>query len=360
VCYVNQMTYEQRKMVIAKRLLPGFFAVILVASSCGSSTNDRALNDALAELAAAETERDAAIIALEKSTEALETTDAAPESPSTTETSPSTTESPATVATTTTAPEATDEMVLTFDYAWMESSEAVAALQELIGVNADGVYGSNTRRAHYIALVAAGLTTSDLAGCVPMLKSDRSLFGIQIATDMETTIEFMVQTCGEMNEVVIYEGSPDFPSDLDGTAWYHPCSYDSYDFTHRSWGEDEEEITLSFVRIGDGGGFIGWESRPALPTFPSGVSLGMATVDVLNILGLNADNLKSPAMHYPGMDGIEDWFDDWDQIIHWGQAPEDTTLPIFEGHGMPYNASELEFTDGVLSGWDVSPYSVCQ
>ena len=211
------MTYEQRKMVIAKRLLPGFFAVILVASSCGSSTNDRALNDALAELAAAETERDAAIIALEKSTEALETTDAAPESPSTTE-------SPATVATTTTAPEVTDEMVLTFDYAWMESSESVAALQELIEVNADGVYGSDTRRAHYIALVAAGLTTSDLAGCVPMLKSDRSLFGIQIATDMETTIEFMVQTCGEMNEVVIYEGSPDFPSDLDGTAWYHPCS----------------------------------------------------------------------------------------------------------------------------------------
>ena len=42
---------------------------------------------------------------------------------------------------------------LTANYLWMESSEAVESLQEILDLAADGIYGSQTRRAHHSLLI---------------------------------------------------------------------------------------------------------------------------------------------------------------------------------------------------------------
>ena len=47
--------------------------------------------------------------------------------------------------------------VLVDEYAWMERSEGVKALQERLGVETDGVYGLETRTAHAAELAAFGL-----------------------------------------------------------------------------------------------------------------------------------------------------------------------------------------------------------
>lgn len=47
--------------------------------------------------------------------------------------------------------------VLVDEYAWMERSEGVEALQERLGVETDGVYGLETRTAHAAELAAFGL-----------------------------------------------------------------------------------------------------------------------------------------------------------------------------------------------------------
>lgn len=46
---------------------------------------------------------------------------------------------------------------LVAQYAWMERSEAVEALQERLGIQTDGVYGRETREAHEAELAAFGL-----------------------------------------------------------------------------------------------------------------------------------------------------------------------------------------------------------
>jgi hypothetical protein len=64
-----------------------------------------------------------------------------------------------TTTTTSTPVEVTDEDdVLTFAYEWGPSEEAVA-LQTLLGITADGWYGSGTRIAHVAELESRGLPT---------------------------------------------------------------------------------------------------------------------------------------------------------------------------------------------------------
>lgn len=64
---------------------------------------------------------------------------------------------------TTTVPETTDDEVLLASYEWNETSDAVAALQLIIGATPDGNYGPKTRAAHLAELTARGLST----GAVP-------------------------------------------------------------------------------------------------------------------------------------------------------------------------------------------------
>ena len=57
--------------------------------------------------------------------------------------------------------------VLTDTYTWDERSERVAALQEALGINADGWYSNSTQRAHRMALAFVGLS-SDTVPTAPL------------------------------------------------------------------------------------------------------------------------------------------------------------------------------------------------
>ena len=78
------------------------------------------------------------------------------EPPTTTSTTTSTTTTSSTTTTTTIAPALTDE------FSWGERSDNVRALQLVIGVQVDGVYGPVTRTAHETALEDLGLPTDDV------------------------------------------------------------------------------------------------------------------------------------------------------------------------------------------------------
>ena len=59
--------------------------------------------------------------------------------------------------------------ILTNSFVWYENSESVESLQEALGVNADGWYGSITREAHLEALLSYGLPTDGVPdeGLIP-------------------------------------------------------------------------------------------------------------------------------------------------------------------------------------------------
>jgi hypothetical protein len=59
----------------------------------------------------------------------------------------------------TSIPDTRYEVTLTESYTWMENSDEVIELQELLGLDADGIYGPVTRNAHVLAIDLISLPT---------------------------------------------------------------------------------------------------------------------------------------------------------------------------------------------------------
>ena len=106
----------------------------------------------------------------ETTTAATSTSSAAAPTTSTTETTRSTTSSaPSTTSSTTSSTSSTttealdpETAILTAPYQWMENSDQVVALQQLLGLGDDGVYGPGTRAAHLTENETRGLATDTL------------------------------------------------------------------------------------------------------------------------------------------------------------------------------------------------------
>ena len=137
------------------KTLGAVLAVVVLGGACSSSGPDPDLAAALAAL-------EEATAALEASEAALAAAATTTVAPATTTIAPATTEVPTT--TEADAPEPVDDgeaAVLTAVYEWGPSDETVA-LQELLGIEADGWYGSDTQAAHIAELESQDLGTDNV------------------------------------------------------------------------------------------------------------------------------------------------------------------------------------------------------
>ena len=73
-------------------------------------------------------------------------------------------QTPTSLASPTTVFPVSEDLVLASTFAWGESSPRVRLLQQVLGTTADGIYGEDTRAAHFAALSRRGLST----GGVPL------------------------------------------------------------------------------------------------------------------------------------------------------------------------------------------------
>jgi len=145
-----------------KRFLLSFTVLLtlsLLSAGCGLfSSNDGEIETLRSEVAILTEE----IVDLKSDVAALE---AAPAVTETTTTTTTTTEAPSESVTTPPADleeETVDEeAILLASYAWGPSDEAVA-LQEVLGITADGWYGGGTRAAHIAELDERGLSTDNV------------------------------------------------------------------------------------------------------------------------------------------------------------------------------------------------------
>ena len=69
----------------------------------------------------------------------------------------------------TSIPDTRYEVTLTESYTWMENSDQVIELQELLGLDADGIYGPVTRNAHVLAIDLISLPTGGVPEARPVL-----------------------------------------------------------------------------------------------------------------------------------------------------------------------------------------------
>tara|TARA_B100000315_G_scaffold109512_1_gene100485 strand:- start:1075 stop:2760 length:1686 start_codon:yes stop_codon:yes gene_type:complete len=113
-------------------------------------------------------------------------------------TTPPTTRAPTTRAPTTTTPPATtttwapavaidENTVLTFAFVWGSSDEAVA-LQTLLGITADGLYGPGTQAAHVAELEARGLPTGNVPSEPATATTEAPAFSIDLLFPTTTTV----------------------------------------------------------------------------------------------------------------------------------------------------------------------------
>ena len=143
-------------------------ATVIVAAGCtggGATETVSVLDEPSASITSiAEEEATAAPTTTEATSttsEATTTTTAASDTSTTTEAAPTTTEAtPITSeATLTPGPEEEIITILIDTYTWGQSQKTVA-LQEVLGITADGIYGSGTRAAHLVELENRGLSTA--------------------------------------------------------------------------------------------------------------------------------------------------------------------------------------------------------
>ena len=124
-------------------------------------------------------------------------------------------------------PDDPESQILLGDYAWLDPSrsEATIALQELLGIEADGWYGMGTREAHLAALEERGLPISYAAICDLTVGED--LCGVSPDTPYEEALATLISGLG----------TPD-----DETDWYEACYAEYKDV---SWGA----VYARFVKI---------------------------------------------------------------------------------------------------------------
>ncbi len=107
--------------------------------------------------------------------------------------SASTTATSTTTAWTSTTLSESDQM-LESRYEWGSGGDRVAALQDLLGVQADGWYGANTREAHIAALTSRGLSTV-LVPSPPRSTGGATQDG-QVTFDEDTEVTFEKDVLG--------------------------------------------------------------------------------------------------------------------------------------------------------------------
>ncbi len=129
-------------------------------------------------------------------------------------------------------PDDPEALILLGDYAWLDpsKSEATVALQELLGIEADGWYGMGTREAHLAALEERGLPTSYAAICDLTVGED--LCGVSPDTPYEEALATLISGLG----------TPD-----NETEWYEACYAEYKDV---SWGA----VYIRFIKIEAGEG----------------------------------------------------------------------------------------------------------
>ena len=139
-------------------------ALVVLPTGCGLfSSNDGEIETLRSEVAILTEE----IVDLKSDVAALESSPAAVETTTTT-----TTTSEAPSESVTTPPEnledevVDEEAILLATYAWGPSDETVA-LQEVLGITADGWYGGGTQAAHIAELEARGLSTDNVPTAPP-------------------------------------------------------------------------------------------------------------------------------------------------------------------------------------------------
>ena len=335
---------------------------LLFASSCGSSNSESNSDDLLSAQPAenqnlTEEETVTATTTAETTTTQVVTTTTQPE-----EVSPTFNQQ--------------EQEVLTANYLWMESSEAVETLQEILGVEVDGVYGSQTRRAHSSLLSEEMLPSNGVPDCGPMIKSDRSFMQIPIGTSKSETLELLAATCGEGMQ----------QPGARGTTWQQPEGVDGPAISWETLRVGSTSGKNYWVRVvfakstTEGTGLVtdedwlvGWsyvnglkgdssagtsstsnlayEIQPEEVLFPRGVELGMTTEETLERLELSNEDLQIGTYARSG-----DASGCWDQMILWGSAPnwsEGVYLEPLGISGTVVNESYLFFDDGVLAGWSV-------
>ena len=94
--------------------------------------------------------------------------------------------------------------ILTRNYKWMTQSEDTRQLQELLGTEADGLYGEGTRTAHIAALEESGLLTTGVpsvpSGCEIIIGAE--LCGVTEFEAAETAMELLIDGLGDPDEIV--------------------------------------------------------------------------------------------------------------------------------------------------------------
>ena len=265
---------------------------------------------------------------------------------------------------------------LTANYLWMESSEAVESLQEILDLAADGIYGSQTRRAHHSLLIEEMLPTSGIPDCGPMIKSDRSFMQIPIGTSKSETVELIAATCGEgMAQPGARGATWQQPEGVNGPAISWETLRVGSPSGEKYWVRVvfAEATTEGTGSITDEDWLVGWsyvnglkgnpsagtsatsnlayEIQPEGALFPRGVELGMTTEETLERLDLSNEDLQIGTYARPG-----DASGCWDQMILWGSSPnwsEGVYLEPLGISGTVMNESYLFFDDGALAGWSV-------
>ena len=154
-------TIGMKRLLLSLTIL---LALVVLPTGCGLfSSNDGEIETLRSEVAILTEE----IVDLKSDVAALESSPVAVETTTTT-----TTTSEAPSESVTTPPEdleeevVDEEAILLATYAWGPSDETVA-LQEVLGITADGWYGGGTQAAHIAELEARGLSTDNVPSAPP-------------------------------------------------------------------------------------------------------------------------------------------------------------------------------------------------
>ena len=165
-----------------------------------------------------------------------------------------------------------EDLVLTAEYPWGPSEEAVT-LQNVLGIEADGWYGSGTREAHLAALEAKGLNTSNVPfPCV----------GDQIV--------FVAPLPEPDPESFDYEGADIFTMNIDGSGVVQLTDND-YTNLYPVWSPDGCRIA-----------------------FTSDAS-GIREIYVMNADGSNVQQITNITQHSDRMYGAPSWSPDGSKIV---------------------------------------------
>ena len=168
--------------------------------------------------------------------------------------SASTTATSTTTAWTSTTLSESDQM-LESRYEWGSGGDRVAALQDLLGVQADGWYGANTREAHIAALTSRGLSTVLVPS--PAVVSggvdDREWFDCDTSSASEGWRLLEVECSGDSEDFAVDPVDPAAPHGIecDSHYWIDEWVVECWRDRSTSTGAVVQGGRVTFDEIGD-------------------------------------------------------------------------------------------------------------